>query len=31
VAERARRSAVWFGGDVLHRSVSLPVRMRLKR
>ena len=30
VAERARRSAVWLGGDVLHRSVPLPGRMRLE-
>ena len=31
VAERARRSAVWLGEDVLHRSVPLPGRMRLRR
>jgi sugar phosphate isomerase/epimerase len=31
VAERAYRSAVWLGEDVLHRSVPLPGRMRLKR
>ena len=31
VAERARRSAVWLGEDVLHRSMPLPGRMRLKR
>ena len=31
VAERARRSAVWLGEDVLHRSVPPPGRMRLKR
>ena len=30
VAERARRSAVWLGEDVLRRSVPLPNRMRLK-
>ena len=30
VAERARRSAVWLGEDVLHRSVPLPGRMRLR-
>ena len=31
VAERARRSAVWLGEAVLHRSVPLPGRMRLRR
>jgi len=31
VAERARRAAVWLGEDVLHRSVPLPGRMRLRR
>jgi sugar phosphate isomerase/epimerase len=31
VAARARRSAVWLGEDVLHRSVPLPGRMRLRR
>ena len=31
VAERARRSAVWLGEDVLHRSMPLPGRMRLRR
>ena len=31
VAERARRSALWLGEDVLHRSVPLPGRMRLRR
>ena len=31
VAERARRSAVWLGEDVLRRSVPLPGRMRLRR
>ena len=31
VAERARRSAVWLGEDVLHRSAPLPGRMRLRR
>jgi len=31
VAERARRSAIWLGEDVLHRSVPLPNRMRLRR
>jgi len=31
VAERARRSAVWLGEDVLPRSVPLPGRMRLRR
>ena len=30
LAQRARASAVWLGGDVLHRSVPLPNRMRLK-
>jgi sugar phosphate isomerase/epimerase len=30
VAARARRSAVWLGEEVLHRSVPLPNRMRLK-
>ena len=31
VAQRARRSAVWLSEDVLHRSLPLPGRMRLKR
>ena len=31
VTERARRSAVWLGEDVLRRSVPLPGRMRLRR
>jgi sugar phosphate isomerase/epimerase len=31
VAERARRSALWLGEDVLRRSVPLPNRIRLKR
>ena len=31
VASRARRSAVWLSEDVLHRSVPLPNRMRLRR
>ena len=31
VTERARRSAVWLGEDVLQRSVPLPGRMRLRR
>ena len=31
VAERARRSALWLGEDVLQRSVPLPGRMRLRR
>jgi sugar phosphate isomerase/epimerase len=31
VAQRACRSAVWLGEDVLHRSVPLPGRIRLKR
>ncbi len=31
VAQRARRSALWLGEDVLRRSVPLPNRMRLKR
>jgi sugar phosphate isomerase/epimerase len=31
VADRARRAAVWLGEDVLHRSVPLPNRMRLRR
>jgi len=30
VAERARRSAVWLGEDVLRRSMPLPGRMRLR-
>jgi sugar phosphate isomerase/epimerase len=30
VAQRARRSAVWLGEDVLRRSVPLPGAMRLK-
>ena len=31
VAARARRSAIWLGEEVLHRSVPLPNRMRLRR
>ena len=31
VAQRARRSALWLGEDVLRRSVPLPNQMRLKR
>jgi sugar phosphate isomerase/epimerase len=31
VAQRARRSAVWLSEDVLHRSLPLPGRMRLRR
>ena len=31
VAARARRSAVWLGEDVLHRSAPLPGRMRSRR
>lgn len=31
VAERARRSALWLGEDVLRRSVPLPNQMRLRR
>ena len=31
VAARARRSAIWLGEDVLHRSVPLPGRIRLRR
>ncbi len=31
VAQRAWRSAVWLGEDVLRRSVPLPNQMRLKR
>ncbi|APW40645.1 xylose isomerase [Rhodoferax koreense] len=30
VAQRARRSALWLGEDVLRRSVPLPNKMRLK-
>ena len=30
VAQRARRSALWLGEDVLRRSVPLPGRMRLR-
>jgi sugar phosphate isomerase/epimerase len=30
VAERARRSALWLGEDVLRRSVPLPNQMRLR-
>ena len=30
VAERARRSALWLGEEVLRRSVPLPNQMRLK-
>ncbi|MDP4299168.1 sugar phosphate isomerase/epimerase family protein [Leptothrix discophora] len=31
VAQRARRSALWLGEEVLRRSVPLPGRMTLKR
>ena len=31
VAERARRSALWLGEDVLRRSVPLPNAMRLRK
>jgi sugar phosphate isomerase/epimerase len=31
VAQRAYRSALWLGEDILQRSVPLPGRMRLKR
>ncbi|MDP3169851.1 MAG: sugar phosphate isomerase/epimerase family protein [Polaromonas sp.] len=31
VAERARRSALWLGEDVLRRSVPLPNQIRLKQ
>lgn len=31
VAERARKSALWLGEEVLRRSVPLPNRMRLKQ
>ena len=31
VAQRARRSALWLGEDVLHRAVPLPNQMRLRR
>lgn len=31
VAQRARRSALWLGEDVLRRSVPLPNQIRLKR
>jgi sugar phosphate isomerase/epimerase len=31
VADRARRSAVWLGEDVLQRSAPVPGRMRLRR
>ena len=31
VAARARRSAIWLGEEVLHRSVPLPNKMRLRR
>ena len=31
VAQRAFRSALWLGEDILRRSVPLPGRMRLKR
>ena len=30
VAQRARRSALWLGEDVMRRSVPLPNRMRLR-
>jgi sugar phosphate isomerase/epimerase len=30
VADRARRSALWLGEEVLRRSVPLPGAMRLK-
>ena len=31
VAERARRSAIWLGEDVLSRAVPLPDQIRLRR
>jgi hypothetical protein len=31
VADRARRSALWLGEEVLRRSVPLPNAMRLRR
>lgn len=31
VAQRARRSAIWLGEDVLRRSVPLPNQIRLRR
>ena len=31
VAQRARRSALWLGEDVLRRSVPLPGAMRLRK
>jgi sugar phosphate isomerase/epimerase len=31
VTQRARRSAVWLGEQVLRRSVPMPNRMRLKQ
>ncbi|HKX40578.1 MAG TPA: sugar phosphate isomerase/epimerase [Burkholderiaceae bacterium] len=31
VAQRARRSALWLGDEVLRRSAPLPGRMRLRR
>jgi sugar phosphate isomerase/epimerase len=31
VAERARRSALWLGEQVLRRSVPLPNAMRLRK
>ncbi len=31
VAQRARRSAEWLGEEVLHRSVPLPGRLRLRQ
>ena len=31
VAERARRSAIWLGEDVLRRSVPLPNQIRLRQ
>ncbi|HVE54601.1 MAG TPA: sugar phosphate isomerase/epimerase, partial [Ramlibacter sp.] len=30
VAQRARRSALWLGEDVLRRSVPLPGQLRLR-
>jgi hypothetical protein len=30
VAQRARRSAIWLGEDVLRRSVPLPNQIRLR-
>jgi hypothetical protein len=30
VAQRARRSALWLGEDVLRRSLPLPNQLRLR-